>query len=139
MIRDSRREIAQDTIANLNDFLYGWRMPTPFQQRVYDALCEVPKGRVTTYQLLARAVECGSSQAGGQALKRNPYAPEAPCHRVIRADLTLGGFAGEVGGPEVTRKRRLLKAEGVEFDAEGKLIDSGRVFRFTSEVSDPIS
>ena len=114
-------------------------MPTPFQQRVYDALCEVPKGSVTTYQLLARAVDCGSSQAIGQALKRNPYAPEVPCHRVIRADLTLGGFAGEVGGPKITKKQRLLKAEGVEFDAEGKLLDAERVFRFDSDESNPIT
>ncbi|MFT5467633.1 MAG: methylated-DNA-[protein]-cysteine S-methyltransferase [Verrucomicrobiales bacterium] len=106
-------------------------MPTAFQRRVYDTLCDVPKGRVTTYKLLAKAVECGSSQAVGQALKRNPWAPDIPCHRVIRADLSLGGFAGELGGPEITKKRRLLQEEGVEFDEEGKLLDSARVFDFS--------
>lgn len=106
-------------------------MPTPFQRRVYDALCEVPKGRVTTYQLLAKAVDCGSSQAIGQALKRNPFAPDVPCHRVIRADLTLGGFAGQLGGPKITKKQRLLMEEGVEFDDEGKLAEPERVFDFS--------
>ncbi|MEM7012927.1 MAG: MGMT family protein [Verrucomicrobiota bacterium] len=106
-------------------------MPTPFQQRVYDAVCEVPKGKVTTYQLLAEAVSCGSSQAIGQALKRNPYAPDVPCHRVIRADLTLGGFAGQIGGPKIDKKQRLLAEEGVEFDGDGQLKDQDRVFDFS--------
>ena len=61
---------------------------TPFRQRVYDALCRVPRGRVTTYKLLGEAIGCASSRAIGQALRNNPFAPEVPCHRVIRTDLT---------------------------------------------------
>lgn len=42
---------------------------------VYMATFAVPKGRVTTYKRIAEALDCGSSQAIGQALKRNPFAP----------------------------------------------------------------
>ena len=63
-----------------------------FQRCVYTALCQVPAGKVTTYRDLARSIDCGSSQAVGQALKRNPFAPKVPCHRVVRNDRSLGGF-----------------------------------------------
>ena len=103
---------------------------TPFQQRVYTALRRVPAGRVTTYGLLARHLGCRSAQAVGQALRRNPFAPEVPCHRVIAADLHLGGFCGARTGAQIRRKRALLATEGVAFDANGRLADPARVFRF---------
>ena len=54
------------------------RPPTVFEQRVFDAICRIPLGRVTTYGLLAKELNCGSAQAVGQALERNPFAPEVP-------------------------------------------------------------
>jgi methylated-DNA-[protein]-cysteine S-methyltransferase len=66
----------------------------------------------------------------GQALKVNPFAPQVPCHRVITASLTLGGFQGEREGAAIERKRRLLAREGVQFKA-GKLVEPDRVFAFT--------
>lgn len=95
---------------------------TPFQRQVYQAVARIPKGRVMTYQGLARAIGCGSCQAVGQALKRNPFAPTVPCHRVINSDLTLGGFAGQRQGEEIDRKLALLAGEGVLF-ANGRLQD----------------
>ena len=95
--------------------------PTAFQQRVYDAVCQIPSGQVSTYGAIAKAIGCGSSRAIGQALKHNPYAPDVPCHRVIAGDLTLGGFFGESGGHELSRKRRLLEKEGVTFDEKGRV------------------
>jgi methylated-DNA-[protein]-cysteine S-methyltransferase len=97
---------------------------TPFRRRVYEAVSEVPAGRVTTYKLLAVHVGCGSARAVGQALRRNPFAPGVPCHRVVATDRGLGGFCGARaggGGPEVARKRRLLEGEGVRFDPDGKV------------------
>ncbi|GIL58171.1 hypothetical protein Vafri_13019 [Volvox africanus] len=53
-----------------------------------------------------------------QALRRNPFAPLVPCHRVVAADLSIGGFSGAWGmaEPKVQRKKRLLEDEGVKFD-----------------------
>lgn len=89
---------------------------TKFQHQVYQKLMEVPKGRVTTYADLASAISCGSSQAIGQALKKNPFAPQVPCHRVVRTDLTVGGFSSSTSDESVSKKINLLKSEGVEFD-----------------------
>ena len=100
---------------------------TDFQCRVYAAVRRVPPGRVTTYKLLADAVGCRSPRAVGQALKRNPFAPEVPCHRVIASDLTLGGFRGQGGGAGVRSKRRLLASEGVRFRS-GILIEPERLY-----------
>ncbi|KAG2445481.1 hypothetical protein HXX76_000097 [Chlamydomonas incerta] len=56
-------------------------------------------------------------RAVGQALRRNPFCPVVPCHRVVAADLNIGGFSGGWGisDPKVQRKRRLLEEEGVGF------------------------
>lgn len=79
---------------------------TDFQQKVYAALLLIPKGKVTTYKLLGDFIGCRSAQAIGQALTRNPDSPGVPCHRVIRTDGHIGGYAS---GPE--RKRALLQSE----------------------------
>jgi len=96
---------------------------TPFRQRVFDACSRVPKGKVTTYKLLALEIRCGSSQAIGQALKHNPFAPTVPCHRVIASNRTLHGFAGQTTGPKLAEKRKLLESEGVEFDEQGRVVE----------------
>lgn len=103
---------------------------SPFQRRVYAALCEVPRGRVTTYGLLAARIGCGSARAVGGALRRNPDAPRVPCHRVIAADGTVGGFQGTTQGASIRRKLARLRAEGVAFDAAGRLREPARLWRF---------
>ena len=67
---------------------------------------------MSTYGQLAKALN-SSPRAVGQALRCNPYAPEVPCHRVIAADGSLGGFMGQTKGKEMQRKIRLLESEGV--------------------------
>ena len=104
-------------------------MPTDFEQRVYRAVQQVPRGRVTTYRLLAAHLRCGSPRAVGQALRRNPYAPRVPCQRVIAADLTPGGFRGETGGSTVKMKLSLLSSEGVRF-SHGHLADPRCLYAF---------
>jgi methylated-DNA-[protein]-cysteine S-methyltransferase len=105
------------------------RKPTRFEERVYELLRRIPRGKVTTYGGLAEALGIAAPRAVGQALRRNPFAPEVPCHRVIRSDLTIGGFSGQTAGPKLAKKRKLLKAEGVTFDTGGKLADEERVWR----------
>lgn len=109
--------------------------PTSFQQKVYRCLQGVPCGRVTTYKLLAEAVGCRSPRAVGQALKNNPFSPEVPCHRVVKSDLSIGGFCGYTDGAEIERKKAMLSAEGVEF-CNGRLRNVSAVFRFGSEKQD---
>lgn len=84
---------------------------TPFQRRVYLALLDIHRGTTITYGELARRVGCRSAQAVGQALKRNPFAPDVPCHRVVAADGSLGGYNGAREGAELERKRQLLESE----------------------------
>ena len=87
---------------------------TPFQKRVYLALLEVPSGATISYGELARRIGCRSAQAVGQALKRNPFAPDVPCHRVVAADGSLGGYNGRRDGEQLERKRQLLEKERID-------------------------
>lgn len=84
---------------------------TEFQRKVYLELLNVPRGATVTYGELARRVGCASAQAVGQALRRNPFAPDVPCHRVVAADGSIGGFHGERAGEMIEKKRRLLAEE----------------------------
>lgn len=103
--------------------------PTVFSARVYELLKQIPEGRVVTYKALAEALDCRSAQAVGQALKRNPFAPAVPCHRVIRSDMSIGGYHGQVSGPTLQRKLALLRTEGVEFH-NGVLTEPDRLYDF---------
>jgi O-6-methylguanine DNA methyltransferase len=76
-------------------------------------------GKVSTYGELAKAIgKPRSSRAVGSALKRNPFAPHVPCHRVVASSREMGGFHGstDLVGSDLTRKRKMLCEEGVEFD-----------------------
>ncbi len=99
-----------------------------FQARVYAALAQVPAGRVITYGGLAAAVGCAAPRAVGQALRRNPFAPAVPCHRVVAAGGRLGGFQGRRTGAALRRKLELLASEGVYFHA-GRLVDPQRLLQ----------
>lgn len=85
---------------------------TDFQRRVYLALLDVPRGATISYKELGEKIGCRSAQAIGQALKRNPFAPDVPCHRVISSDGTIGGFHGERCGEMIKKKILLLTEEG---------------------------
>lgn len=100
---------------------------TEFQQLVYNALKKIPKGRVTTYKKLGIFIGCKSPRAIGQALRCNPFSPKVPCHRVIKSDGTIGGFAGAIDGEKLQRKMSLLKKEGVLFCAN-RLVDDTLLF-----------
>lgn len=84
---------------------------TDFQRKVYLALLDVPRGETISYKELGLRIGCRSAQAIGQALKRNPFAPEVPCHRVIASDGSIGGFFGQRNGEMIEKKIRLLEEE----------------------------
>ena len=79
---------------------------------MYEKCSLIPKGKVTTYKLIADALK-SHPRAVGQALKVNPYAPKVPCHRIIASDGSLGGFMGQTAGKELEKKKRLLQSEGI--------------------------
>ncbi len=84
-----------------------------FQEKVWALTARVPAGQVTTYGHIARRLNSRAFRAVGAALRRNPYAPDVPCHRVVGAEGRLTGFAA--GLPA---KRRLLRAEQVPVNGD---------------------
>jgi len=83
---------------------------TIFQIKVWKYLKTIPKGRVKTYKQVAIGINRPkSARAVANACGKNPYAPQIPCHRVIRADGSLGGYSGKGG---IKTKKLLLKREG---------------------------
>ncbi len=81
---------------------------TAFQMKVWAALREIPYGRAVSYGEVARRIGSPRAVRGvGGANGRNPIAIVIPCHRVIAADGSLGGYGGGVH-----RKRFLLGLEG---------------------------
>ena len=85
------------------------RQPTVFEQRVYAVVRRIPRGQTRSYAWVARQLgKPGAARAVGQALKRNPFAPRIPCHRVVRSDGSLGGYSARGG---LRRKHQLLASE----------------------------
>ncbi len=83
---------------------------TDFQKLVWRALLDIPRGQVVTYAQLAGAIgRPHSVRAAANAVGRNPFAPDVPCHRVVRSDGGLGGYSGSGG---VETKKKLLASEG---------------------------
>jgi methylated-DNA-[protein]-cysteine S-methyltransferase len=82
---------------------------TPFQRRLWDALCEIPRGKTLTYGELARRLG-GEARAVGQACGDNRLPVVIPCHRVVAAN-GIGGFAHSTGGYLLEAKRWLLLHE----------------------------
>ena len=79
-------------------------MPTQFQLQAYEEVRKIKKGKTKSYGEIARKLKT-SPRAVGRALKANKN-PKIPCHRVIRADGSLGGYNRGIG-----KKRELLKKE----------------------------
>ncbi len=109
---------------------------TPFQKGVFKLVRKVPKGKVATYQTLACALgRPGAARAVGNALNKsrtfrkvrdkNPDLIKRPCHRVVKSDGLVGGYArGE------KEKSKILRREGVKIK-DGKVVDFKKVlFKF---------
>jgi O-6-methylguanine DNA methyltransferase len=100
---------------------------TTFRKQMLSLLCEVPRGRYSTYQTMADYITKTShktcARAVGNAMRNNPFAPEVPCHRILAHDGSLGGFKGSWGenGKFASHKHKLLHEEGVRFDSRGKV------------------
>ncbi|MSR85892.1 MGMT family protein [Candidatus Woesearchaeota archaeon] len=87
-------------------------------EQVYTLCKHIPKGKVTTYKEIAKALNIKAYQAVGQALRKNPYAPHVPCHRVVSSTGNLHGFKGEREGKALEEKKMLLEQEGVQVEKD---------------------
>lgn len=97
----------------------------PFDRAVLEKAREIPPGEFRTYAWIAREIgHPGAVRAVGTALGNNPVPFLVPCHRVLRSDLTLGGYAF---GPDL--KQRLLEREGLAPDRLARL--AAQRVRFT--------
>ena len=84
---------------------------TKFQLKVWGFLKKIPKGTVKTYSEVAKGIgKPLAVRAVANAIGKNPYSPQIPCHRVIRSDGSLGGYSGKGG---IKTKKFLLKKEGI--------------------------
>lgn len=99
-----------------------------FDEKSYQLLQLVPKGRVTTYKELAKAMDTRAYRAVGQAMNRNPRLIEVPCHRVVYSNGKVGGYA-----QGVEKKIKLLQKEGVT--VRGKRVERMEevIYRFRSK------
>jgi methylated-DNA-[protein]-cysteine S-methyltransferase len=96
-----------------------------FQKKVFEAVARVPRGKVTTYKELARAVGRPKAwRAVANILASNPHPVKIPCHRVVMSDGRVGGY--KFG---VRRKIEILSGEGLEI-SERKVRLSRYLFRF---------
>ena len=90
-----------------------------FERRVYEVARTIPPGATMTYGEIARRLDApAEARAVGQALGRNPVAIIVPCHRVLGADGSMGGFSAPGG---VSTKRRILEIEGAAVLSAGPL------------------
>jgi len=97
---------------------------TVFQQKVWDALRQIPRGRVTTYGEIARYLGTEGVRTVGTAVGKNPDAPEVPCHRVVPSTGKIGNYSGGEGTPT---KIALLMEEGVKV-VQGRVADFDQKF-----------
>ena len=63
-----------------------------FSEKVYKLVKEIPRGKVSTYKEIGRALNCKAYRAVGNALNKNPY-KGVPCFKIIKSDGSVGGYA----------------------------------------------
>ncbi|MEM2121091.1 MAG: MGMT family protein [Candidatus Woesearchaeota archaeon] len=95
-----------------------------FYERVYAVVSKIPKGRITTYKLVAEALKTKAYRLVGNALNKNPY-KNVPCHRVIKSNGFVGGYA-----KGTKEKIKILKKEGI-------IIKNKRVINFEEVLFKP--
>jgi methylated-DNA-[protein]-cysteine S-methyltransferase len=103
-----------------------------FNQKVWAMTAQVPAGCVTTYAEIARALGSKGFRAVGNALNKNPYAPQVPCHRVVGSNGNLTGFAGGLD-----LKKKMLTKEGIAVKNNRAVVESFYRFSQSRTASSP--
>ena len=79
------------------------------EERIYKKLLQVPYGKITTYGELSRSVGLKNGQrVVGQIMKKNPFPVIIPCHRVVKSNGDIGGYAFGINV-----KKTMLSKEGI--------------------------
>ena len=93
---------------------------------IYKKLLQVPRGKITTYGELSKAVGLKNGhRVVGQIMNKNPFPVIIPCRRVVNSNGQIGGYAY---GPDV--KTNMLYKEGIEIQ-NGKILDfEKRIYKF---------
>jgi methylated-DNA-[protein]-cysteine S-methyltransferase len=110
ILREATRQL-QDYFAGQRktfDLPLDFQTGTPFQQAVWCALCDIPRGTTVSYGTISQRIGKPTAvRAVGAAIGRNPLGIVVPCHRVVGANGSLTGYAGGLD-----RKIALLTLEG---------------------------
>ncbi len=93
-----------------------------FQERCLKLVALIPKGRVSTYKAIAKAMGTKAYRAVGSAISKNPNPIIVPCYRVVKSDGGVGEYAFGV-----EKKIQLLQKEGVQV-ANDKIVDFEKLF-----------
>ncbi len=88
-----------------------------WHQKCYQLLSQIPSGKVSTYKIIAQNLGIKSYRAVGQVIAKNPNIPAVPCHRIVKSDGKISGYA--LG---VEKKIALLKSEGIDVK-DGKIVN----------------
>jgi len=104
------------------DFDFELLTAGDFQRNVLLEVFKIPYGEVRTYKDIAEALNTRAYRAVGSSIGKNPLPLIIPCHRVVRSDMTIGGF---FGGNRM--KKEILLNEGVRI--EGTKILAGNIER----------
>lgn len=116
LLLEAKRQLDLYFDGELTDFdLPISPMGTKHQEKVWDAMREIPFGKTSTYGTIASKIG-SASQSVGTACGRNPLPILVPCHRVLAAGGKLGGYSGDGG---LYTKRALLVLEGALSIEEG--------------------
>ena len=97
-----------------------------FNKRCYEKLILIPEGMISTYAELAKSLDSKAYRAVGNAMSNNPHPISVPCHRIIRSDGSLGGYA--LG---INKKIQLLNAEGVIIKNNQVVGYKNKLYRFS--------
>ncbi|MBU2634422.1 MAG: MGMT family protein [Nanoarchaeota archaeon] len=95
-----------------------------FSDKVYKVCKNIPKGKITTYKIVASRLNSKAYRAVGNALNKNPY-KTVPCHRVINSQGHLHGFA-----TGLKNKEKLLKKEGIKIKNNKVLNFKKHLYKF---------
>lgn len=121
LLQEAKRQLDAYFDGDLTEFdLPINAMGTAHQEKVWQAMRNIPYGEVTTYGALAKDIS-SSPQPVGSACGRNPLPILIPCHRVVGAAGKFGGYSGDGG---LYTKRALLVLEGALTIEEGKALEA---------------